>query len=161
MLLKNLKAVFEAAEPPAPEAPATDGTTVPVEKPEPPKAPSKFKKQSTDASNGVGEEAYKISTEIAQKLSTDLVKYYKIRSVTSSNNTVSIVPATKNSDGALVFTSNTENPIEVPIEKIVEVVKQMVVAILSTDINKFQLSEPLDTGTGILMFNVVPIAEGI
>ena len=157
MLFKNLKAIInEADEAPAPAdavAPATPAAPVK-------RQPAKTIKVSQENSDGVGKEAYNISNELAQALSTTLKQMYNIMKVDTNDNTITIIADPKkmvDADGVASITSKlTGKPVD--NASLISTIQQLVTGTLGLEIDKFNLTGPTQSEPGVLLITVVSVA---
>ncbi len=85
MLLKNLKKLIKEAD----EA-ADEGKEGSESEPEKQRKPSQDDKNIKDASDGIGNEGYELSTEIGEMLQSSLAMYFELSGVDISNGSITI-----------------------------------------------------------------------
>lgn len=120
-----------------------------------PRKPKQTIKHVADASDGVGNEAYDISNEIAKTLETDLTEYYNIYKVEASNNKITITAKLNKMKDGLLTSKMTGNAI--PNETLLNTIQQIIIADLGKEIDKFKLDGPFSVAPGVLVITVVPM----
>ena len=136
MLLKDLKEIIQEADEPA-EGPA-DGET-PVENETQPKRAKRDIQAVKDSSDGVGKEAYKISTKLETKLQSSITNTFNVSDVKTSNNVVYIY--FKGSDIKM-----KHNGMTVSGDVAVDNIQSIIMAILGADGNNFNLTSKMLPG---------------
>jgi hypothetical protein len=141
MLFKDLKEIMtEADEVAQEETPAPEGENPePVEK-ETPKKAKRDVEAVKNASDGIGHEAYKLSTTLETKLETSLTNLYNIKDVKVNNNTVYI-----NFDKPNVYKMK-QNGFDVTEEDMVAQIQSVILAILGVSGDDFDLDSKILPG---------------
>lgn len=152
MLFKELKdLVIEAEEENVPADGNTDVTNVaPIQR-----KPKKVIQDVKDASDGIGNEAYSVSNELANTLETDLTEYYNIDSVKASNNKITIIANVKKMKNNQITSKMTGDPIS--SETLLDTIQQIIAADLGKDLDKYKLTGPKEVAPGIFIIVVIPI----
>ena len=118
---------------------------------------NKTSKKSDPTADGIGNESYTMSNEIAKTLETDLTEFYNISELEASNNKIIITAdASKMKDGKI--TTRRSGDIVEP-EVLLDVIQQIVSADLGDDIDKFKLKGPIEAAPGILIISILPATQ--
>lgn len=165
MLFKNLKAIMEAAAPPADaaaEAPAEDGTITTPEQTELKRKPKAVTQASKEASDGVGNESYTVSNSIVETINTALSSMaYDLVKIYANKNSI-FLEFRVAKDGTVLLKTSKDKSTGIPSETLYDVIQQLITAALQKDIDKFSLNGPIRTsgnGDSKLMITVVPTPE--
>lgn len=148
MLYKDLKkTVFEAEENINNTATQTSNTNnTPIK-------PQKDVKNIKDASDGIENESYTFSTDMAVALIKTLKQYYNVYDINVENNLIIIKNNLKKTSSPDVITSRLSGkPVE--NDSIINTIQMIITSAAEGEIDNFSLEGPISDGNGLLTIMV-------